>query len=214
MKTYITLNQLTLKENIVLCPSARRRKLQKAHLRQGDLDGACGAYSIVMCLMIQGVLNADDITDKYYDGRYAEAKIAKSITEDNGLYKDGLDIEKCEKIFRSNYSKYVTTEISKEKNEQLVPFIETNIKENKPVILRVDFKGSGSHWVVVVGIGYNEMEQPEKLLCLDSGFLSPTYAPWNSVIDLEPHKKGYRFTYETNDNTPASIIEALAVIRK
>lgn len=214
MKAYVTLNQLTLKENVVLCPRTRSKKLQKVHQRQGDLDGACGAYSIVMCLLIQGVLNAEDITDIYYDGRYAEAKIAKAITEENGLYKDGLDIEKCEKIIRSNYSKYVTTEISKEKNEQLLPFIEAKIKESVPVILRVDFKGSGSHWLVVVGIGYNEIEKPEKLLCLDSGFSSPTYAPWNSVIDLEPRNKGYRFTYETNDNRPASIIEALAVIRK
>ena len=115
MQKFNVINQLTLKQNTVLCPRKRGKRLQEAHKRQGDLDGACGAYSIVMTLLINGVLESEEITDWQYDGRYAEAKLAKAIAYENGLYKEGLTIEGCETIIRSNYSKYVSVEILREK---------------------------------------------------------------------------------------------------
>jgi len=214
MSTIQVINQLSLKNNTVWCNRRNGKKLQKAHKRQGDLDGACGAYSIVMTLIINGLLNGEDITDYDYDGRFAVAKIAKAITKQNGLYKDGLSIEDCDTIIRSNYSKYARTEVLREKNEKLLPLIVAKIKNDIPVIVRIDFKGKGSHWLVVVGFANDSEENLCKLLCLDSGFESPKYALWNSVIDLEIRKGIYKYTYETNDNKPASIIEAIAVMKK
>lgn len=216
MNKYLTLDQLVLKDGSVYCLIRNRRKYQKVHLRQGDLDGACGAYAIVMALMLTNVVDSCDIRDFKFDGRFSEAKLEKRITKDNGLYKDGLTIDGCEDIIRS-YSKYASTKQSEKGlfNKALLPFIEEHIKNNTPVILGIEFKNNGGHWLVVVGLVYNEKDELLKLLCLDSGFESPTYAPWNSVIDLTPNKKGkYFYTYETNNNLPASITEALAVIKK
>ena len=217
MSKFLVIDQLILKENTVYCHTRNKRKLQKTHLQQGDLDGACGAYAIIMALMLANVVNSEGIKYINFDGRFSKGKLDKAISRDNGLYKDGLSIDDCENIIRSTYSKYVKVKRSEFdcSNKSLLPFLEKHIKENIPLLLRVDFKNSGSHWVVVVGMMYNNENEISKLLCLDSGFKSPTYAPWNSVIDLTPNKKGkYFYTYETNNNVPASIIEALAIIKK
>lgn len=35
----------------------RTYHMQKVHLRQGELDGACAVYSMMMCLIIEKITN-------------------------------------------------------------------------------------------------------------------------------------------------------------
>ena len=50
MKYFKVVDYLLLKNGELLCKKPSGRSMQKAHFRQGDLDGACGVYSIAMLL--------------------------------------------------------------------------------------------------------------------------------------------------------------------
>ena len=59
MKYFKVVDYLLLKNGELLCKKPSGRSMQKAHFRQGDLDGACGVYSIAMLLNIIGVFEAE-----------------------------------------------------------------------------------------------------------------------------------------------------------
>lgn len=48
MMLFKVINRLQLRDGVLMCKKTSGRSLQKAHYKQGDLDGACGAYSISM----------------------------------------------------------------------------------------------------------------------------------------------------------------------
>lgn len=96
-----------MKNGGLLCKKPSRRSMQKAHFRQGDLDGACGVYSIAMLLNILGVFEAEEMNSNLEgDARYAEWKLIKALNE-YGLYRDGLRSEEIQVILTKTYSKYV-----------------------------------------------------------------------------------------------------------
>ena len=55
MKEYRIIEQLELVDGMLKCRKPSGRSYQKAHYKQGDLDGACGAYAVAMTLNILGV---------------------------------------------------------------------------------------------------------------------------------------------------------------
>ena len=100
MSQFKTIDQLIIKDTKLVCRSQTRRSYQKAHFKQGDLDGACGAYSIAMTLNILGVFDAEDISsDKTMDKRTSEWKLIESL-HSFGLYRDGLTIEEVQMILQ------------------------------------------------------------------------------------------------------------------
>lgn len=117
MRQFKVINQLQLIDSVLMCKKPSGRSFQKAHYRQGDLDGACGAYSIAMVLNILGVFEADNIysDSNSGDNRFAERRLIKALNE-QGLYRDGLDSNEIRQILTTNYKKHVNVE-SYKKNE-------------------------------------------------------------------------------------------------
>ena len=111
MRQFKVINQLQLIDSVLMCKKPSGRSFQKAHYRQGDLDGACGAYSIAMVLNILGVFEADNIysDSNSGDNRFAERRLIKALNE-QGLYRDGLDSNEIRQILTTNYKKYVNVE--------------------------------------------------------------------------------------------------------
>ena len=135
---------------------------KKVHFRQGELDGACGAYSIAMALNIVGAFDADYLnkeTDKV-DFRTAEGKLHKAIHE-WGLYPDGLSLDDCTSIL-DTYKKYVSYETFQDFDSILEA-----LDNDYPVIVGIDYSGGG-HWIVAVG--YNVKDGViENIYTLDPG---------------------------------------------
>ena len=113
MMLFKVINRLQLRDGVLMCKKPSGRSLQKAHYKQGDLDGACGAYSISIVLNILGVFEADnlysDSDSEKVDTRKAEWRLINALNEP-GLYCDGLDSSEIQEILSENYSKYVTTQ--------------------------------------------------------------------------------------------------------
>ena len=53
------INKVSLSQNGLVINGSK----QLAHLRQGELDGACAVYSMMMCLVIEKIIKRNVITD-------------------------------------------------------------------------------------------------------------------------------------------------------
>ena len=216
MKQFKVINQLCLKNGILMCKKPSGRSLQKAHFKQGDLDGACGAYSIAMVLNILGVFEAEEIcSDNSFDRRTSEWKLIQALNN-QGLYRDGLNSEEIIQILQQNYQRYVNIQYASIENKyNLVEIVKSWIDNDNPIILRLGFDKNNGHWVVAVGYYENEYGEISAFLTLDPGSMSPTYALWNGILDLQkvPRRK-YGYRYDSDGNYMVDVDEALIITKK
>jgi hypothetical protein len=214
MKYFTVINQLEMKNGVLSCRKPSGRSFQKAHYKQGDLDGACGAYSIAMVLNILGVFESDELcSDTEFDKRTAEWKLIKALNED-GLYRDGLNSDKIQRII-NNYAKYVTAQVIRKKEYDIISETKDLIDNNNPVILGFGFNKHDGHWVVAVGYATDENDNLTAILTLDPGSNSPRYSLWNGIVDLPKiPKKRYGYSYNSDYSSMVDIDEAIIIKRK
>lgn len=195
-KEYKVISQLSLIDGVLMCRKPSGRSYQKAHFKQGDLDGACGAYSVSMILNILGVFEADELfSDTEYDRRTAEWKLIKALNE-QGLYRDGLNSDEIQNILIKNYSKYVVAQCADKSEHDIIELTKSWLDNNVPVMLRVGFNSREGHWIVAVGYALNENGELTDILTLDPGNDSPKYSLWNGILNIkkQPRKKfGYHY---------------------
>ena len=216
MKQFKVIEQLKLIDGELKCKTMSGHAYQKAHYKQGDLDGACGAYSIAMTMNILGVLDADDIYDSsHIDKRTTYGKLIKTLNEENGLYPVGLTSRNIRKILLDNYSKCVNVKCISNNRHNLVERAVKCINENTPVIISIRFNKNDGHWIVVVGYEIDEEENITALLTLDPGSNSPIYSYWNGYLDLKkmPHKT-YAYTYTSDYKRMVLIDDGVIITRK
>ena len=207
MKQFKVIDQLSLIDGVLMCKRPSGRSYQKAHYKQGDLDGACGAYSLSRVLNILGVFEADELltpTNKQ-NKRTDEWKLIKALNQ-WGLYRDGLKSSDIRTILKKYYSDIVSVYIPRlEKNGKDVPEkLKYWIDQNTPVILGINYNSEEGHWIVAVGYALDENYNYTSILTLDPGADTPRYCLWNGIIELdkEPRKKyGYRYYSDKADKT-------------
>ena len=62
------------------------------HKQQGDLDGACSIYSLVMAMLCQGMIGKDDIEIyRSLDRRTAKGKFLYHFFYEQGLVQNGYN---------------------------------------------------------------------------------------------------------------------------
>lgn len=65
---------------------------ESVHFRQGDLDGACGPYSLLMALVTNGIIRREEASYMgLRDGRTRLGKFHNRLTEFGGLISNGTD---------------------------------------------------------------------------------------------------------------------------
>ena len=201
MKLFKVIDQLQLINGVLMCKTMNGRSYQKAHYKQGELDGACGAYSIAMVLNIIGVLNSDDINNNdKVDKRTTYGRLIKTLIKENGLYPDGLTANDIKKLLLGDYSQYIDVECkTRSDKDTLIDKAIQCIDNNIPIILSIWYDKNHGHWIVVVGYITDDNDNVTALLTLDPGEDSPTYALWNGVLSLEREgRKKYGYKYSTD----------------
>lgn len=215
MSVYRTINTIFLEKGIVYCKRKSGKGKQALHQRQGSLDGACGAYSLAMDLMITGLINSEDIFSiSKIDKRLSANKLIKELIINNGLYIDGRYLEEYKNMVDKYLSKDTEIILYSDKNK-IIEVLQERIGDNIPSVLDIQYSGGG-HFVVVVGMSFDDLDNPLKILCLDPLFESPSISVWNSIIDIqEPtaHKQ-YCYIWETNNNTPVYLNGSLTIQKK
>ncbi len=162
-------------------------EIQKIHLAQGDMDGACGPYSIMMGLMICGLIDRDDLVSlKKVDGRTNAGKLLNMLEKYQGLFRGGLYDHELVELLKRSYSRNLNVNPIKGTGVEIRKKVVEYLKGNCPVILGIDYGKDEGHWVVAIGYEYDYDEQEQKakrLLLLDPGKPAPIISAWNGVVD-------------------------------
>ena len=168
------------------------------HLRQGDMDGACGPYSLMMCLILQGVVRREDVVAlNNLDGRTALGKLWNKFQDFHALFRQGTTLQDIGSLL-ATFGRKIKLEAFEGTGVDTRKFIYRHLKDNHPVILGI-YGEDLAHWVVA--IGWEDMEGddvPERFLLLDSSYESPRTSCWNAVINLDSAYGRYPYLYWWN----------------
>lgn len=192
---------------------------ENVFLHQGDMDGACAVYSLMMDLVIIGAIKIKDTEidgQDNKDKREAKQRMFKAFTSDLGLIRSGLFIkDDLKAILDRTYSKYVTSNYT---DKDTAEFIKESIDEELPCVIGVDYKGKGGHAMCAIGYEYDEKKGVTKIFCLDPGSEKPFNSYWNAVVILNCNEKAvkYRDCYVSDETHcyDVKLSDALSIKRK
>lgn len=158
------------------------------HLRQGDLDGACGPYCMVSALIALGLMTRKsarsmDLWDgRTRQGRFRDALYAFGVMSSEGT--DGGDLQWLTDHFKGVGLRARYVDDSK---KQVFNNVADAIESGDMPIIGVEWPGGGGHWMLVVGyqgVLLDGGPQLTHLLCLDPGHELPKVSLWNAVLEV------------------------------
>lgn len=158
------------------------------HVRQGDLDGACGPYCMFMALIALKLMsrdeakNMDQLDGRTREGRFRDALYAFGVLSSEG--SDGSDLEWLTDYFKA---KGLSANHIESGKDHIFESVTEAIDLGHFPIIGVSWQGGGAHWMLAVGYQGVEREddmQLTHLLCLDPGEETPRTSLWNSVLEI------------------------------
>lgn len=91
--------------------SVFNRKWQPVHLQQGEMDGACAVYSMMMNLLILKVLTRNQVVNlkTTFKGNTAKGRLFKEFFVTEGLCRDGFYFSEIKEKLSHSFAKEVTS---------------------------------------------------------------------------------------------------------
>ncbi|MBH3432648.1 hypothetical protein I5T21_07070 [Pseudomonas citronellolis] len=160
----------------------------RVHMRQGDADGACGPYALMMGLITLGALERDDITDmSAQHGNSRVGRFRNALQEHGALISGGTSTADLIGLADHFSGLGIQAEQTQGSKMALVERIQENIECNAIPLISVSWSMFEGHWMMVVGHQGFEVDgiyQPTHLLCLDPASEAPKASLWNAVIEV------------------------------
>jgi hypothetical protein len=193
-------------------------------LTQGDLDGACGPYALMMALLTCGAITRKDAVHLWLGDIEKGTKVDKVIARLGTLLRHGTTADQVIKLFTSiqEYSelkglacntKLQNLKISETENrgKALFKTVKTSIDAGFPTILKLEWGATDAHWVVAIGYQEDRLlggDEMEAILVLDPGEQFSTTCAWNGILSTTHPKRGsLPFRYWTN-GSPETLCDA------
>ncbi len=197
------------------------RKWQSVHLQQGDIDGACAVYSMMMNLIALKVFTRNQVTNlnTSFKGNTAKGRLFKEFFVMEGLCRDGFYFSEIKDKLRHSFSKKVSSSHEEYNNTQTeqseyIEDVKNSIDQNHPLMTGLTFTDGGH---AVLAIGYEEKDDIiTKVFCLDPGFPIKESSYWNAVILLNsrPGRK-YIHSYIAEEWNPnVYVSESLKITKR
>ena len=176
------------------------------HFRQGDLDGACGLYSLMMCLNLCGCVDDEISFANEPDRRTQLGRLYKQFADFPALFSGGCSLTDLqEAIARAYGRRHISTEYCEGNNRTILKFAVKHILAGHPVIFGISGSGGLEHALTASGLEfeYDNGETPDlsgitpdKILMLDPGGCEvPPFIHWNCFVYYGLQYKG-RFPYQ------------------
>lgn len=158
---------------------------QGAHLRQGELDGACAVYSMMMCLVIEKIIKRNIITNVPESLRRntSDGRLINHFLEKQGMVVDGYELKILKDELQSTFRKKVNPYYYSADEYDLQAVIKEAINSNQPVEIKFSRKRQYGHAVVI--IGYKEEKDKTSFYCLDPGYPMEECQIWNNVLEVD-----------------------------
>ena len=178
-------------EKGILHTYGRDGKFRKVFLRQGNLEGRCAVYSLMMLLMFYGIINRDDLLHRVSTKTPEYVKKLKrqfrySITRGYSLrelrskllnsFKNKIPVAVC--VLRNR---------DRDNLKKLHDMIIEQLDKGYPLQIGLwDPQRKEGHSVVV--IGYSQFDLATlRLYCLDPAWPLHYASIWNNVIDVNTY---------------------------
>lgn len=177
---------------------------EAVHLRQGEMDGACGHYSFMMIMLMFGEFKRRQVYKLLRKDLDADTQIAVFSERIRKIgFFDGTYINDIKKILKPLLHKYVLDDCEGN-GPEIKQFILEKLQNDCPVMVALDFP-DGAHWVVAVGIdqvGEGSESEPYRFLLLDPSATNPVFGFWNGAVSFNAETKGrYPYTWWTETET-------------
>ena len=158
---------------------------QGAHLRQGELDGACAVYSMMMCLVIEKIIKRNIITNVPESLRRntSDGRLINHFLEKQGMVVDGYELKILKDELQTAFRKKVKLYYYYADEYDLHAVIKEALDSNKPVEIGLSRKRQYGHAVVI--IGYKEEKDKASFYCLDPGYPMEECQIWNNVLEVD-----------------------------
>lgn len=187
---------------------------QMVHLRQGELDGACAVYSMMMCLIIEGIIKRGMVTNvpSRLKRSSADGRLVSYFLEKQGMVIGGYYLDELHDDLLSAFRKKVVAHYyninDEDEDFNLIEEIINNLEQNHPVEIGFDRKGSKSGHAVVV-IGYKRNRSSDTLYCLDPGYPIEPGQYWNNILNIKLAAKAKYNCFNVRENTNTFLDEFL-----
>ena len=213
MKTIQYIENIRFNQKGIECKDASG-KWVKVHYRQGDLDGACGVYSLTMALLILGYLSEKEVSieNDRLDLRKNRDRFLSRFYEEQGFLRSGYSSIVLRRDIKQLCPEIEVVRKNPKDCEKAVEKISEYLSDNLPVIISTKFKEDG-HYLVAIGQEIDENSKISKIFCLDPGSPTPIYAPWNCFITTCSSKSEFPYWCVSEDNSYKVMIDDLIVIK-
>ena len=183
------------------------------HKQQGDLDGACSIYSLIMAMLCQGMIEEQDIQlYKFPDRRTPKGKFLYHFFYEQGFVQNGYNYTALAREINEQPFEIRAIHKRPRTNDDRIELIEQFVDQNIPVIISTEFNG-GAHALLAIGIERDEEDVITKIFCLDPGAPSPKVSSWNCFIDVSKEGKSqYPFYYVTEINIYKVTLDDMLII--
>ena len=163
---------------------------EKVHLRQGEMDGACGPYCLAMAMLVRNQISRaqargfEPVDGRSHYGRLMQAQEGREPLVRVGTTGDDL----LELLSVINDREH---QVCQGPARRILELTREHLQRNVPVLLGFHGRAKSAirHWGLV--IGGNE----DVLVMLDPAHRLQPGSAWNAVIDTRAEGKvfGYRY---------------------
>ena len=184
----------------------RSGKKTRVFAKQGDLDGSCTIYSLMMMLIFHQKLDWEDLIDgeRAKDFEFVSRIQHEFLHGLNGLCTSGYKLreisDRVNKCFGSKICETYTTEPDTPNTVSrsiLQEMIKMYLDDRQPVMIGYSKPSGPGHALVAVAYR-REAWNRLRLFCLDPSHGVPFMHPWNTVIDLDYRSSDYDDFTDTN----------------
>lgn len=179
-----------------LCAIGRSGYPTKVFLRQGNLDGACAVYSLMMLLIFHERINREDLYDEIYHRKPEYLRRLKNqfLCSIRGHYMGGYSFEEIGSELMKSFEGDIPVKVYDENEKKFHMRIKQQLDARMPVQIGYS-KPNENYGHSVVAIGYTICGDILRLFCLDPAYNLPFFSLWNNVIDIHMNESGERFDY-------------------
>ena len=171
----------------------RSGKKTRVFAKQGDLDGSCTVYSLMMMLIFHQKLDWEDLIDgeRAKDFEFVSRIQHEFLHGLNGLCTGGFKLReiagRVNKCFGSKICETYSTEPDTPNTVSrsiLQEMIRMYLDDRQPVMIGYSKPSGPGHALVAVAYR-REAWNRLRLFCLDPSHGVPFMRPWNTIIDLD-----------------------------
>jgi hypothetical protein len=162
-------------------------------LKQGELDGACGPYSVWTSMLIFGFVSRNDVIA---GGVFKKPKLRRAWKISKKLFMNGADEDDMSDLLKA-LNVFINFQEVSASMHAVIAFTIEKLEKSALVILGFETSTGEGHWMLAVGIeGLQTGSRliPTGILCIDCEEPAPSIAPFNVRVILNATKSGDEFT--------------------